>query len=311
MFGGLVSGIVFGSIVTLGSLGLSYVLLLQNYFNFTAGSYVSLGAYFALAFMGFLPSMGEFPIVTFGPEWIIAGLLAMVALGLVMTLVDKTLFRPLRERNAPFMFFYLTAFGMVFVVRSIIRLVWGPQMKFYYSGSAEGLHFWGATIGADEIFVVLITLVAVGVLYYFQYHTKLGRGMLAMASNESLAEISGIRSRDIHTLVTIIAGVLSAFGGILYGLTVQLRPLMGFNILLAMFVAVVCGGEGAILGTLGAGLVVGISQEFGSKVFQLLFDSIGVPIEMTAYKAVITFVLMVIVMWFKPNGIFENTFLEK
>lgn len=311
MFGGLVSGIVFGSIVTLGSLGLSYVLLLQNYFNFTAGSYVSLGAYLALAFMGFLPSMGSIPFVTFGPEWIISGLFAMVGLGLIMTFVDKTLFAPLRRRNAPFMFFYLTAFGMVFVVRSIIRLVWGPQMKFYYTGAKEGIHFLGATILPDEIFTVLITLAAVAVLYYFQYHTKLGRGMLAMASNERLAEISGIRSRNIHSLVTMIAGVLTAFGGILYGLTVQVRPLMGFNILLAMFVAVVCGGEGAILGTLGAGMVVGISQEFGAKVFQLLWDTTGVPIEMSAYKAVITFILMVIVMWFKPEGIFENTFLEK
>lgn len=311
MFGGLVSGIVFGSIVTLGTLGLSYILLLQNYFNFTAGSYVSLGAYLALAFMGFLPTMGNFPFVTFGPTFLISGLLAMIGLAVIMTLVDKFLFRPLRQRNAPFMFFYLTSFGMVFVVRSVIRLVWGPQTHFYFPGAHVGINFWGATIMPDEIFTVLATLGAVAILYYFQYHTKLGRGMLAMASNERLAEVSGIRSRDIHTLVTVIAGTLSAFGGLLYGLTVQVRPLMGFNILLAMFVAVVCGGEGAILGTLGAGMIVGISQEFGAKVFQLLWDSTGVPIEMAPYKPVITFVLMIIIMWFKPNGIFEGTFLEK
>ncbi len=310
MLGSILNGIILGCMITLGGLGISYVLLLQNYFNFTGGTFFTLGAYMALAFLGFIP-MGSFPLVTFGPGLILALLLSMVSMALIMTAVDKLLYRPLRERNSPFMFFYLTAFGMLFVFRSIIYLTWGAQLKNYVSGIPTFLRFGGMSITWDEIFVVTATVVIVAVLYYFQYHTKLGKGMLATANNSELAEMSGIKNRDINTLTTVIAGILTATGGIFYGLTIQLRPMMGFTLLMAMFFAVVTGGEGAILGTFGAGLIIGITQEFGSTLLQMLWDATGVPIQMGGYKATLSFLLLVVILIFQPEGIFQGTPLEK
>lgn len=312
MIGGLVDGIVLGSIITLGSLGLTYVLLLQNYFNFTAGSYLTLGAYYGLTFLAVLPSMGPLPLVNVGVEFLVAAVLSMLGLGITMCLVDQALFRPLRERNAAFMIFYLTSFGLVFVVRSLVRLIWGPQRQSYTIGVASTIELMqGVRLTPEEIVVVFTSFVVVAGVYYFQYHTRLGAAMRAMASNESLARVTGIRSEHMHMLVTFLAGMLTALGGLLYGLVVQLRPLMGFNLLLAMFVAVVCGGEGAILGTLGAGLIVGVSQEFGAQLLQPGLDALNVPVELTAYKQALTFLLMIAVMYFKPRGIFEGTFLER
>jgi len=311
MLGSILDGIILGCTITLGGLGISYVLLLQNYFNFTGGTFFTLGAYLTFAFLGFIP-MGSFPLVTFGPGLIISLILAMIAMGLIMTVADKLLYRPLRERNAPFMFFYLTAFGMLFVLRSIIYLVWGAQLKNYVAGIPRYLRGpLGISITWDEIFVLIATVVIVAIVYFFQYHTKLGKGMLATANNSELAEISGIRNRDINTLTTVIAGILTATGGVFYGLTIQLRPMMGFTLLMAMFFAVVTGGEGAILGTFGAGLIIGITQEFGSSLLQMLWDATGVPIQMGGYKATLSFLLLVVILIFQPQGIFKGTPLEK
>ncbi len=311
MLGSIVDGLVLGCIITLGALGISYVLLLQNYFNFTGGTFFTLGAYIAFAFLSIIP-MGSFPFVSFGPGLIFSLVLSMFLLAIIMTVVDKVLYKPLRERNSPFMFFYLTAFGMLFVLRSIIYLIWGPQLKNYISGMRKTFHLAGGiNISPDEIFVVIATVIIVAVVYYFQYYTKLGKGMLATANNGRLAEISGIKSKNIHTTVTIIAGILTATGGVFYGLAIQLRPIMGFTLLMAMFFAVVCGGHGAILGTFGAGLIIGITQEFGSEILQVLFDSVNIPLEMSGYKQVLAFLLLIVILTTKPHGIFQGTFLER
>jgi len=311
MLGSIVNGIILGSIITLGGLGISYILLIQNYFNFTGGTFFTLGAYLAFAFLSIIP-MGSFPVVSFGPGLILALILSMIVLAIIMTAVDKFLYQPLRKRNSPFMFFYLTAFGMLFVLRSLIYLIWGPQLKNYISGVRKTYHLAGGiNISPDEIVVVLATLIIVGIVYYFQYYTKLGKAMLATANDSRLAEISGIKNKHVHTTVTIIAGVLTATAGVFYGLAIQLRPIMGFTLLMAMFFAVVCGGDGAILGTLGAGLIIGITQEFGSEILQVIFDSTGIPIEMSGYKQVLAFLLLIVILTTKPHGIFQGTFLER
>lgn len=309
----IVDGLVFGSIIALGGLGCSYVLLIQRYFNFCAAPFLSLGAYFAVGMMSVLPRWRKLPFVSFGPEMIIATIVGMVGLAITMTVVDKILYKPLRDRKAPFMFFYMTSFGMLFVIRSIIWLIWGPSVRYYYKGASmaiKGLP-WGISITPDKVFAFVVVVVMVVVLYFFQYRTKIGRGMIATAQNPMLAMVSGIKTGDVHTATTLIAGGVTALAGVLYGLTVQVRPLMGWYVLLGIFVVVVCGGEGAILGTLVAGYLVGIAQELGAGLLQIPFDLLHVPVHMSAYKPAIAMILFIVVIVLKPHGIWEGTFLEK
>lgn len=309
----IIDGLVFGSIIALGGLGCSYILLIQRYFNFCAAPFLSLGAYFALSMLSILPQWGKFPFVSFGPEMIIATLVAVVGLAITMTVVDKVLYKPLRDRGAPFMFFYMTSFGMLFVTRSIIWLIWGPSVRYYYKGASiaiKGLP-WGISVTPDKLFAFVMALLVVALLYFFQYHTKIGRGMIATAQNPMLARVCGVKTDDVHMVTTLIAGGVTALAGVLYGLTIQVRPLMGWYILLGIFVVVVCGGEGAILGTLVAGYLVGISQELGSGLLQIPLDWLHIPISMSAYKPAIAMILFIVVILIKPQGVFKGTFLEK
>jgi branched-subunit amino acid ABC-type transport system permease component len=305
MAGWILSGLVYGSIVALGALGCSYILLIQRYFNFAAAPWLALGAYFAWSVMRILPQWG-------GVELVIAAIVAMVALGATMTIADRALIKPLRDRNAPFMFFYLTSFGLLFVVRSLIWLIWGPQIKYYYAGTQEGIRGpWGISVTPYELLTLFVTMMAVTGLYLFQYRTKLGRGMLATAQNPMLASVSGVEPETIHMTATMIAGFVTALAGILYGLTIQIRPLMGWYILLGIFVCVVCGGEGAILGTLAAGYLVGIAEEFGSNLIQIPLNAWGIPVQMSAYKIAISCLLFLVVIYFRPEGVWKGTFLER
>lgn len=309
----LVDGLVFGSIIALGGLGCSYILLIQRYFNFCAAPFISLGAYFTLGMMSVLPRWGKLPFVSFGPEFLIAILVAMIGLAITMTVIDKLLYKPLRDRQSPFMFFYITSFGMLFVIRSIIWLIWGPGIKNYYKGASiaiRGLPF-GINITPDKLFLFITVIVVVTILYFFQYRTKIGRAMLATAQNPMLAMVSGIKTEDVHTATTLIAGIVTALAGALYGLTTQVQPLMGWYILLSIFVVVVCGGEGAILGTLVAGYIVGVAQELGAGLLQIPFDKLHIPVSMSAYKPAIAMILFIVVILFKPHGVFKGTFLEK
>ena len=305
MGGWIVSGLVYGSIVALGALGCSYVLLIQRYFNFTVAPWLALGAYFAWTMKQILPQWG-------GVELVIAAIVSMVALGIAMTAADKALFKPLRDRGAPFMFFYLTSFGLLFAVRSIIWLIWGPQPKYYYPGASVGIKGpWRIMVTPAELLTLIVTVVVVVALYFFQYRTKLGRGMLATAQNPMLASVCGVEPETVHTTTTMIAGFVTALAGILYGLTIQIRPLMGWFILLGIFVCVVCGGEGAILGTLAAGYLVGIAEEFGSNLIQIPLNFWGVPVEMSAYKVALSCALFLVVIYFRPQGVWKGTFLER
>jgi len=305
MGGWIVSGLVFGSILALGALGCSYILLMQNYFNFTAAPLLALGAYIGWTIMRVLPEWG-------GLGLIIAAIVSMVALGIIMTATDKIFQKPLRDRGAPFMFYYLTSFGLLFVIRSTIWLIWGPQAKYYYPGSSVGIAApWGIMVKPVEIITLVLAVVVIAVLYFFQYHTKLGRGMLAISQNSMLASVCGVEPETIHTTTTMIAGSVTALAGILYGLNIQIRPLMGMYILSGIFVCVVCGGEGAILGTLAAGYLVGIAQEVGSGLIQIPLDFFGIPIQMSAYKMAITSVLFIVVIYLKRGGVWKGTFLER
>jgi branched-subunit amino acid ABC-type transport system permease component len=260
-----------------------------------------------------LPKWKKLPFVSFGPEMIVATIIAMIGLSIIMTIVDKILYKPLRERKAPFMFFYMTSFGMLFVIRSIIWLIWGPSVRYYYKGASsaiKGLPF-GISITPDKLFAFIIVIAVVIGIYFFQYYTKIGRGMIATSQNSMLAQICGIKIENVHTVTTIIAGAVTALAGVLYGLTVQIRPLMGWYILLGIFVVVVCGGEGAILGTLLAGYLVGVAQELGAYLLQIPLDKFRIPVSMSAYKPAIALILFIIVILFKPQGIWKGTFLAR
>ena len=304
MIGSLVNGIILGSIITLGAIGVTLVADILNFFNFAHGAIFTLGAYFTYLYLNLLPNMGDMFSLSFGPGMLIAIALSMVSTSVVVLFFDRIIFRTLRERNASSLFLALTSLGLVFVMKASISIIWGPQVQ-YYGPIQSTINFpMGIKIRPDEFFIVAASVILVTVSYMFLKYTELGKAMRATSDNVLLARASGVGTEKIVTWTWIMSASLAALGGSLYGIEVQLRPTMGWSFLIPMFVAVIVGGVGSFGGALMGGMIIGISEELITSLLQDMFISLNINVVMSAYKPAIAFVLIVIVLLIRPHGIF-------
>lgn len=296
----IVYGIVLGSIIALGAVGLTLVFGILRFANFAHGDLMAVGAYVTLFFVtSFLPRIGV-PSTTFGPfsfgwRMLIAFPIALTLTGGLAILVDRMLYRKLRLKGSRPVVLAMSSLGMTFIIRSIIYLIWGADFRFYAPGvmrpAIPNLPL-GIKIRPDQILILIVVVFLVAFLYAFLKGTRMGRAMRATADNLELAWITGVDTERVILWTWGIGGVLAAAAGILYGIDVQLRPEMGWNFLLPLFAATILGTIGNPYGALIGGLVMGITQQV-STAFLL-----------PTYKPAVAFILMIVVLLVRPQGIF-------
>lgn len=301
----LVSGIVYGSIVALGAIGLTLISSILNFFNFAYGDLFSLGAFVTLLFLGLLGDWPAFPGLSFGLSMVVAMLLSVFITVVVILLIDRFFFRPLRNIGATPLFMSLASLGLAFILRAIINIVWGPEVRYYSAAIQISRKLpLGIRVKPDEIFIVVCALVLVTLLYMFLKRTRMGKAMRAFSDNPVLAKASGVETNRVIMWTWIIAGALITVAGTLYGIQVQLRPIMGWHFLIPLFVAVIMGAVGSFWGAMIGGMVIGISEEMITGLIQNMFNSLQIEADMSVYKPAVAFVLVVAILLFKPQGIF-------
>jgi branched-chain amino acid transport system permease protein/neutral amino acid transport system permease protein len=295
----VVYGIVLGSIISLGAIGLTLVYGILRFANFAHGDLMSAGAYVALFMVTGVLSYIGIPDSTIGPisfgwRMIIAFPVSMLAVGFVAILLDRVLYRRLRLKGSGPVILAMSALGASFIIRMIILIVWGADYLFYRPGVLRpALEFpLGIKIRPDQILILLIVLFLVGLLHLFLQNTKMGKAMRATADNMELAQISGIDTERIIIWTWGIGGSLAAAGGILYGIDVQLNPGMGWNFLIPLFAATILGSIGNLYGALIGGLAIGIAQQVSTAFL------------MPTYKPAVAFVIMILILLIRPQGIF-------
>ena len=153
----------------------------------------------------------------------------------------------------------------------------------------------GLRVLPDQIFVLGVTIVSVVSLHFFLQRTRLGLAMRALAENPTLARVNGIDTRVVIRWTWVIGASLASVAGVLYGLTVQLRPEIGFHLLLPLFAAVIIGGVGNVFGAVVGGLIVGLAE------------SLSVFVIPPSYKLAVPFIILLIVLYVRPTGIFGST----
>ncbi len=182
---------------------------------------------------------------------------------------------------------------MAWGLRGLVYIVWGADFIFYSQGLRHALFLpMGIKLRTDEIFIVIVALGSVAAVYLFLKNTKTGKALRALADNPGLARVSGINTERMMVWVWGIAGALIAVAGILYGIETQLRPEMGWIFMLPLFAAVILGGQGSITGALVGGLVMGIAQQVSTAFLT------------PTYKPAVAFIIMILVLLFRPKGIF-------
>lgn len=277
----LLYGIILGSILSLGAIGVSLTFGILRFANFSHGDLMTIGAYVTLVVFGILKM----------PFWI-GFIVALAVTAALAVLIDKLLYRNFR-RSQPIILL-ISSFGVALILRSIIQLVWGPDNQVFEQGIQIAQRFAGLRIKPDQITILIGTAVLVIGLHLFLQKTKVGKAMRAVADNAELARLTGIDTEKVIMWTWVMGGALAAAAGIFLGLDTRLFPEMGWNILLPVFAAAILGGIGNPYGAVAGGIVIGITQEMST----LFLDP--------AYKPAIAFALMVVILIVRPTGIFAG-----
>ena len=293
MLGLVVRGVLLGGVLALGALGVTLVFGVLKMANFAHGDLMTLGAYLGLVVMSLLPAGSPVLGLGFGYEFVVALVVVMPLVGLVAYGLDRLTFHRLRRRRSAPVMMAMAALGIAFGLRSIVYMVFGADFAFYYQGRARPVVelFAGVRVRTDQLFILGLALVLILLVYLLLERTKVGKAMRAMADNPDLARISGIPTERVVLWTWLVGGALAGAGGMLYGLDVQLRPEMGWWLLLPLFAAVILGTIGNVYGALLGAITMGIVWQVSSAFVN------------PAYGPAAAFVVMILALLVRPQGL--------
>ncbi|MDR6289162.1 branched-chain amino acid transport system permease protein [Inquilinus ginsengisoli] len=295
----VVDGLVTGSTVALGAIGVTLTLSILRFANFTHGELLTWGAYIALTLVGLMGAGAGAHIgpLSFGWPLLLALAAAMVLTGGLAVLLDWALFGRLRGKGG-MMTLAIASFGAALALRNLVVFLWGPKPDYFSRDIQIALPILprsvlgGMRITPDQIFVLAVAVATVVGLHLFLTRSFLGKAMRGTAENAALARISGIDVRAVVRWAWMIGGGLAALAGVLSGITVQVRPLMGFDLLLPLFAAAILGGIGSLYGAVLGGLIVGLAE------------SLSVPLIGAEYRQAVAFLVLILILLARPTGLF-------
>jgi branched-chain amino acid transport system permease protein len=303
----LANGLVFSSIIVLGSIGLSLIYSIADFANFAHGDTMTVGAYGAFVTFGAIGGITG-GILSLPLGFFVALLVGMLIAVVVAIVTDRFIYEPLDVGSIGML---ITSIGVAFVYRALIQMRFGADFTRFDLPTLRPIEWlvpYGIRITEHDVAIVITAVILVVGLHLLLQHTDLGRKMRAMADNPDLARVSGIRTDRVKLVAWVIGAGLAGAGGVFLGLFNQLAPRMGFNLLLIIFAAVILGGIGSVYGAVLGGFLIGMInqlmpalRELG-EILPLVPDSFAIPIGIE-YADAVAFLIMVAVLLVRPNGI--------
>ncbi len=292
----IIIGLVVGSIIALGSMGLTLAYGITKFANVAHGDYMTLGMFTAFVVVNQVGLSAE-PIGPFSFGWtlVVGIVLAALVVGTVASVLDVVVYRVLRRRNASTLTALVASIGVALMLRAYVQAQWGEAPLRYTSAINRALTLpGGLKIKPDQIFMLVLMVVVAAGLYLLLYRTRLGKSIRATSDNPALAGASGVDTDKVRLVMWFFAGGLAAISGVLLAVQSQLRHDAGFEFLLPLFSAVILGGIGNPWGALVGGLIVGVSQEVSTY---------WIP---TGLKEAVPFIVLTIALLLRPRGIFGS-----
>lgn len=291
----IVNGLVVGSVYALVALGYTMVYGILQLINFAHGEVVMIGALSAVFSSKWMLAMGMAPILAL----LLATLLSMLICATVGVLIERLAYRPLR--NAPRLAPLITAIAMSILLQQIGILVFGRNyFTFPELISKTPLTFGHVTTTPNEIMIFVVSVLLMGGLLWLVHNTKMGAAMRAVAENQKIAGLMGVDINKIIAITFAIGSALGAIAGVMvasnYG---QAHYYMGFMLGLKAFTAAVMGGIGNLWGAMVGGLLLG------------LVENVGLIFVRGDYKDIFAFVVLVVVLIFRPQGLVGERVAER
>ena len=318
-----VPALSYGSQLALGAIFVSLIYGILRFAYFSAGDLMSFGTMFTILFTWQFQSIG----ISLGvlPTALLAIPFAIIISVLFTLGMDKVVFSYYRIKKSPPVMLAMVSIGVMFVTQAIVRIIIGPFDRRFFDGEKfilkanefkemTGLNE-GLSIKSTQVLTLFVTIVVVSILFWFLNKTKTGKSMRAYSDNEDLALLSGIDPKKVVMITWIIAAVLATIGGALYGLDKSFKPFTYFNNMLPIFAAAIVGGIGNPFGAFLGGYVIAFSEILVTYAYRKFFVYIMpeslepdtlVQLLSTDYKFAVSFSILVIVLLFRPSGIFKG-----
>jgi branched-chain amino acid transport system permease protein len=297
LFEQLLNGLQFGVTLFLMAAGLTLVFGIMNFINLAHGSLYMVGAYLTLA----------------AAQWT-GSYLAGVALGLLGTLVvgmivEVVAARALYDRDH--LDQVLATFGLILFFNELVAILWGRAALFasvppFLSGHIE--LFTGSTYPLYRAVIIGVGLAVAVLLWYVVTRTRLGMLIRAGATNRTMVAALGVNIRLLYTVVFGFGAALAGLAGLMAGPIYNVQPGMGELVLIQVFVVIVIGGIGSIRGAFVGALIVGMVDTLGRAFLRPLLGAMISPTAGDsagpALASMLVFVLMAVVLTFRPQGLF-------
>ena len=321
-----VPALSYGSQLALGAIFVSLIYGILRFAYFTAGDLMSFGTMFTILFTWYFQSLG------IGLGFLPTALIA-IPFGIIVTIFyvlvkDKLVFSYYRSKKSPPVMLAMVSIGTMFVTQAIVRIIIGPFDRRFFDGEKfilkanefkemTGLNE-GLAIKSTHVITLFVTIIVVSILFWFLNKTKTGKSMRAYSDNEDLALLSGIDPKKVVMTTWVIAAILATVGGALYGLDKSFKPFTYFNNMLPIFAAAIVGGIGNPFGAFLGGYVIAFSEILLTYAYKKFFvyllpkslepDSL-LQLLSTDYKFAVSFSILVVVLLFRPSGIFKGKVL--
>ncbi len=284
--------------LSLLAIGLTMVYDILKFANFAHADYAILGGFLAYTFNQIL-----------GLNVFLSILLAALATGLIAIAIDKAVFKPLRRREAKSVTLMITSLGIAIALRNILRLIWTSKPKTYAIPLQKPFEILGARITLTQIGIVATGLVFMISLHLLLHRTTLGKALRAISDNRVLASACAIDSERMIQWMWFIAAAFGVIGGTMIAMEHLLYPRLGFDILIPIFCVAILGGIGNPYGAMLGALILALAEnvilalDFGYIVSLGGLFKVGSLQINTGYKSAISFVILIIVLLFRPTGI--------
>ncbi|MEM2291345.1 MAG: branched-chain amino acid ABC transporter permease [Candidatus Korarchaeum sp.] len=287
-----VLGLMMGGIYAAVGVGLTMIFGVMKLSNFAHGEFYMIGAFLTYTLV---TALG-------GDPYLLAPVSA-IAVGLVGIALNKivflSLYKELREAKGAAAFFFqdlrfiMLTIGLSILFVDLALVLWGPipiaipsAFTSYVVKLPGGLSF-----SLARIMAFIVAMVSLVVLYTFLMTTKTGKAIRATSQNPSAAALAGINTYKIYDITMFISTSLAALSGGILGPIYNIYPTMGLDVVAKAFVVVITGGMGNIVGSMLAGFLIGLAEGWGGLIFG------------TEYRQVVAFLIMILVLWFRPQGI--------
>ncbi|QFT63142.1 branched-chain amino acid ABC transporter permease [Roseivivax sp. THAF30] len=319
----LVPAIAYGAQLAIGALGVTMVYGILRFSNFAHGDTMAFGTMATIIATWGLQAAG----ITFGPlpTALLAIPVGIAACAALVLATDRVVYRFYRAQKVVPVIMVIVSIGVMFIYNGITRIILGPDDQRFADGERfiisardfqdmTGLEE-GLAIRTTQGITLGVAIIVVVALFWFLNRTRTGKSMRAYSDNEDLALLSGIDPERVVRVTWLIVAALATIAGVLYGLDKSYKPFTYFQLLLPIFAAAIVGGLGSPIGAIAGGFVIAFSEVAITYAWKRVLeytlpetlapDSL-VQLLSTDYKFAVSFVILVIVLLFRPTGLFRG-----